>query len=92
MEVFILRTILLKEISNASEELMVDSEFKFLLSIKIDTDSDDLETIVLPKIIELLFALIIGFRDVLSLTASSPPQAIKKQKKAVEIIKKQYFL
>jgi hypothetical protein len=44
---------------------------------------------VFPKTIELLFALINWFGDELSLTVSSPPQAVKKKKKAVKIVKKQ---
>tara|TARA_B100000902_G_C27098277_1_gene807423 strand:+ start:640 stop:900 length:261 start_codon:yes stop_codon:yes gene_type:complete len=81
-------SILLKEISNASDEVIVDSEFTFLLSTNTDDDSEDLETMVFPKTIELLFALINGFGDELSLTVSSPPQPIKKQKKTVKIVKK----
>ena len=72
----LLKSRLLKEISNPSELEIFNPESTFLLSIKIDDADEDLDTMVSSKEIEVLSVIIVGFwgRTTSFVDDSSPPQ------------------
>jgi len=57
----LLKSRLLKEISNPSELEILKDESTFLLSIKTDDADEDLDTMVSSKEIEVLSVIIVGF-------------------------------
>ena len=57
----LLKSRLLKEISNPSELEIFKDESTFLLSIKTDDADEDLDTMVSSKEIEVLSVIIVGF-------------------------------
>ena len=85
----LLKSRLLKEISNPSELEIFKDESTFLLSIKTDDADEDLDTMVSSKEIEVLSTIIAGVCGITgSLPLSSPPPQLKMKKIKINFINK----
>jgi len=85
----LLKSRLLKEISNPSELEIFSPVSIFLLSIKIDDADEDLDTIVSSNEIEVLSTRIAGFCGITeSLPFSSPPPQLIMKKIKINFINK----